>query len=48
MTEYDILYKVQEYVLFIERTKMFILGFSDYHLDEWHANNYPKFISESY
>lgn len=25
---------------------MFKLGFIDYYLDEWHANNYPKFISD--
>ena len=25
---------------------MFKIGFIDYYLDEWHANNYPKFISE--
>lgn len=23
------------------------IGFIDYYLDEWHANNYPQFISES-
>lgn len=25
---------------------MFNLGFIDYYLDEWHANNYPRFINE--
>lgn len=25
---------------------MFKLGFIDYYLDEWHANNYPKFIND--
>lgn len=25
---------------------MIKLGFIDYYLDEWHANNYPKFISD--
>ncbi|MCF6175148.1 MAG: hypothetical protein L3J71_05240 [Victivallaceae bacterium] len=23
------------------------IGFIDYHIDEWHANNYPKWIRES-
>jgi len=25
---------------------MFKIGFIDYYLDEWHANNYPRFIKE--
>ena len=25
---------------------MFKLGFIDYYLDEWHANNYPRFIND--
>ena len=25
---------------------MFKIGFIDYYLDEWHANNYPRFITE--
>lgn len=25
---------------------MFKIGFIDYYLDEWHANNYPKFIKD--
>ena len=23
------------------------IGFIDYYLDEWHANNYPKFIKDA-
>jgi hypothetical protein len=23
------------------------IGFIDYYLDEWHANNYPRWIAES-
>ena len=23
------------------------IGFIDYYLDEWHANNYPKFFSDA-
>ena len=26
---------------------MMRIGFIDYYLDEWHANNYPKFIAEA-
>ena len=26
---------------------MIKVGFIDYYLDEWHANNYPEFIKES-
>ena len=26
---------------------MFSIGFIDYYLDEWHANNYPQWISEA-
>ena len=25
---------------------MIKLGFIDYYLDEWHANNYPRFIND--
>lgn len=27
---------------------MIKIGFIDYHLDEWHANNYPKFIAQQF
>ena len=23
------------------------IGFIDYYLDEWHANNYPKFFADA-
>ena len=27
---------------------MIKIGFIDYFLDEWHANNYPKFIAQKF
>ena len=30
----------------MEMIKMITVGFIDYYLDEWHANNYPKLIEE--